>query len=133
MKVHCFEIPTCCSASRSPRIPESAVFLDFRALFLRIGVPELLKSIFLTFPTSCSAHRSPRIPERSFLMNKFSPPATKLSGTSGLFKRSPMFEKKFCPSKEAARDKWFLPKKVNLTEKEVLPQAAKLPGTSGFF
>ena len=32
----------------------------------------------------------------------------------------------------AARDKWLLQEKVHFLEK-VLPQAAKLPGTSGFF
>ena len=36
------------------------------------------------------------------------------------------------PGSEAARDKWLLQKKY-FFEKTVLPQAAKLPGTSGFF
>ena len=77
------------------------------------------------------------------------------SRTSGLFKKSQILDKKFCPRQrscpgqvvsskktqfsgkssaagsEAARDKLLLIKKVDFLEK-VLPQAAKLPGTSGF-
>ena len=36
------------------------------------------------------------------------------------------------PGSEAARDKWLVQKKSDVLEK-VLPQAAKLPGTSGLF
>ena len=36
------------------------------------------------------------------------------------------------PGSEAAQDKWLLLKKVKILE-TVLPQAAKLPGTNGFF
>ena len=36
------------------------------------------------------------------------------------------------PGSEAAWDKWLFPYKVKVMEK-VLPQAAKLPGTSGLF
>ena len=80
----------------------------------------------------------------------------KLPGTSGLFKKSQIFRKKFCPGQrscpgqvasskgsqfsarssapgsEAARDTWLLIKTTGFLEK-VLPQAAKLPGTSGFY
>ena len=100
-------------------------------MVLCAGVPEFLKVHFLRFPTSCSAHRSPRIPE------------------------SPFFEKSSAPGSEAARDKWLL-QKIDFLEKfcsrqrscpgqvaysktrsifwkKVLPQAAKLPRTSGLF
>ena len=36
------------------------------------------------------------------------------------------------PGSEAARDKWLLQKNIDFLEK-VLPQAGKLPGTSGLF
>ena len=39
---------------------------------------------------------------------------------------------KSAPGSEAARDKWLLPTKVKFLE-QVLPQAAQLPQTSGFF
>ena len=58
---------------------------------------------------------------------KVLPPAAKLSGTSGLFKKN---EENSDPGSEAARDKWFVQKKSDFWEK-VLPQAAKLPPTSG--
>ena len=57
----------------------------------------------------------------------------KLPGTSGLFKKSPMFENKFCPRQRSCPGQVVSSKKnVDFLEK-VLPQAAKLPGTSGFF
>ena len=40
--------------------------------------------------------------------------------------------KSSAPGSEAARDKWLLQKKM-IFEKNNLPQAAKLPGTSGLF
>ena len=40
--------------------------------------------------------------------------------------------KSFAPGSEAARDKRLLPQKVSILRK-VLPRAAKLPQTSGFF
>ena len=43
-----------------------------------------------------------------------------------------MFEKSSAPGSEAARDKWLLQKKSKFLPK-VLPQAAKLPRTSGLF
>ena len=39
LKVHFLRFPRSCSAHRSPRIPESAFFWDFRRLVLRPGVP----------------------------------------------------------------------------------------------
>ena len=62
----------------------------------------------MKFPTFCAAHRSPRIPE------------------------SPISEKSSAPGSEAVRDKWLVQEKSDFREK-VLPQAAKLPGTSGLF
>ena len=43
-----------------------------------------------------------------------------------------MFGKSSAPGSEAVGDKWLLPQKVKFLEKN-LPQAAKLPGTSGSF
>ena len=42
-----------------------------------------------------------------------------------------LLRKGSAPGSEAARDKWLL-QKSQISEKKVLPQAAKLPGTSGF-
>ena len=48
------------------------------------------------------------------------------------YKKVDFLEKSSAPGSEAARDKWPLQKKLNFLPK-VLPQAAKLPGTSGLF
>ena len=89
-------------------------------------------------------------------LEKVLPQAAKLPGTSGFFKKKRSVSgKRSAPSSEAAQDKWLLIKKVDVLEKfcprqrscpgqvasskrhdfleEVLPQAAKLPGTSGLF
>ena len=47
-------------------------------------------------------------------------------------KKGHILRKSSAPGSEAAWDKWFLLRKVNFLE-TVLPQAAKLPRTSGFF
>ena len=46
-------------------------------------------------------------------------------------KKNQFSAKSSAPGSEAARDKWLLIEKVDILEK-VLPQAAKLPRTSGF-
>ena len=43
-----------------------------------------------------------------------------------------IFWESSAPGSEAARDKWLL-KKKSIFRKTVMPQAAKLPRTSGFF
>ena len=58
LKVHLLRCPRFCSADRSPRILESALFWDFRRVVLRTGVPEILKVHCLRFPTFCSAQES---------------------------------------------------------------------------
>ena len=72
------------------------------------------------------------VSSKSRFLEKVLPQAAKLPGTSGFFKKNHVLEKSSAPGSKAARDKWFLQKKVILLPK-VLPQAAKLPGTSGFF
>ena len=93
--------------------------------------------------------------QKSRFLEKVLPQAAKLPGTSGFFKKKSIFWNKFCPRQrscpeqvassikkqlsanssapgsEAAQDKWLLQKSRFL--KKVLAQAAKLPGTSGFF
>ena len=70
---------------------------------------------------------------------KVLPQAAKLPGTSGIFKKNRFLEKS-APGSEAAPDKWlhqrgvdFWKKLSRFSGKDVLPQAAKLPGTSGLF
>ena len=91
--------------------------------------------------------------EKVNFLRKVLPKAAKLPGTSGFFNKNVDFWKEFCPRQrscpgqvvssknrfleksapgsEAARDK--LPLQKNNFLPKVLPQAAKLPGTSGFF
>ena len=94
--------------------------------------------------------------KRSYCEKKVLPQAAKLPRTSGLFKKGRILRKRSAPGSEAARDKWLVQKKsyfekefcprqrscpgqvASSTKKnsflpKVLPQAAKLSGTSGFF
>ena len=59
------------------------------------------------------------------------PPGAAAGAAAAKFREARFFITSSAPGSEAARDKWLLPKKVEVLEK-VLPQAAKLPGTSGF-
>ena len=92
----------------------------------------------------------------SFFEKKFCPRQRSCPGQVVCSEKSQIFEKKFCPwqrscpgqvvsseknqysakssapGSEAAWDKWLLIKRVDFLEK-VLPQAAKLPGTSDLF
>ena len=81
-----------------------------------------------------SLHQGPSNKNVGFLRKKVLPQAAKLPGTSGLFKKTQFFGKKFCPRQrscpgqvacskktyvekssapgsEAARDKWLVQKK----------------------
>ena len=56
----------------------------------------------------------------------------KLPGTSGLFKKRQIVEKKCCPRQRSCPGQVASSKKIDFLP-TVLPQAAKLPGTSGVF
>ena len=107
---------------------------------------------------SSEAARDKRFVHKNSCLETFLPQAAKLPGTSGLFIKKiirffrnnsapgsgaardkrlvqnnrPLFEKSSAAGSEAAWDKWLVRKKNRFLRK-VLPQAAKLPGTSGLF
>ena len=116
-----------------------------------------MKVHLLRFPTSCSARRSPRIPESPFSRKKGSAPGSEAAWDKWLLQnKSQILRKKFCPrqrscpgqvacSKKSFWEKKFCPrqrscpgqvtssKQTSEFREKVLPQAAKLPGTSGVF
>ena len=65
-------------------------------------------------------------------LRKSSAPGSEAAPDKPLLQKNVDFWKSSAPDSEAARDKWLLQKNVDLLAK-VLPQAAKLPGTSGSF
>ena len=61
-----------------------------------------------------------------------SAPDSEAARDKWLLQKKSFSAKSSAPGSEVARDKWLLIEKVDFLEK-VLPQAAKLPGTSGVF
>ena len=68
--------------------------------------------------------------KRSHILRKSSAPGSEAARDKWLLRKKSVSSKSSAPGSEVARDKWFVQKKVRFLRK-VLPQAAKLPGTSG--
>ena len=67
-----------------------------------------------------------------FLRKKFCPRQRSCPGQVACSKKVEFLRKSSAPGSAAAPDKWLVQKKVRFLRKN-LPQAAKLPGTSGLF
>ena len=87
-------------------------------------------------PGSEAARNKLPLTKNRFYGKKVLPQAAKLPGTSGFFKKKSIFCKKFCPRQRSCPGQvasYNKQKQKNNSLEKVLPQAAKLPGTSCLF